>query len=877
MLKFEEELYDLNFLFSCNIDFKMLKEVLLKLAKKQTNLEKEIKSLKISNVKRDKKIAKLLRQLRPSKNDNKNKDDENEEPFEDTSKNIETNQNNEEKNEEEKKEQEKNEEEKKEEDKNNEEKNEEGKNNEEKSNEEITENEINQKEDQQQNNNNKIYQKLPTTNTKAKKPKNIETESSDEDSNIHPLTEQNKIPKRSLFNLTQGSSNSGIKPEIINSILSSIQNLSNKIKSLNNKLIYKIRDEVFPIKKQINNINSQNIEDHRFINEQINELNKKQVDLAEKIEECLSKIENIDPLELFQDNGDGTVDAAKALFKSLEDKVFKKFELMETKNKEENEKNLMKNQLIDDLKTMFEKQNKELSDLKDETIKNKNESNNLIKDLDNLLKTNNDSIAQKYKDLDTKFNNCFSNPNISEDKLKNILNNKDLNKEEKSETENISEKSLDKLNKKILDLYNKVREIDVLLKTTVNNHGQELNDINESLTEMKDNYYKKINKDDLKELYNFYYDHVNQLKRINDKVSDLTELDQKINDDYSSIFKKIETLSRDVIELKNKELSDNLNKPIDMSKYIDDYKFKDLMKPYKKEIENLIRETDSLNSQFSSTKEDMELLATRDYVNKLDDEVNDKINDLLNKISKKYIEKIFFEKTMKNVDIQLKLISDNSNNKESDSWILAKNPISCFNCASCEANIKNLSPKNEYLPWGKFPQVEKQYRIGQGFSKLLKKVNTGSDFNLVKNSEKKEFLGEDLFYNSMSNNLGFKKNIMGKFSNKEGDKDDSFKNSPRNYKLPNVIMNNRSKKDIPLTDEEKERSEGSIVTKVNNDKSPKILKITRKTGTMKTGQIYINGPSNLKENNDNDRSTVKMSTTTEKHKLTRVQSLPLYN
>ena len=873
MLKLEEELYDLNFLFSCNIDFKMLKEVLLKLAKKQTNLEKEIKSLKISNVKRDKKIAKLLRQLRPSKNDNKNKDDENEEPFEDTSKNIETNQNNEEKNEEEKKEQEKNEEEKKEEDKNNEEKNEEGKNNEEKSNEEITENEINQKEEQQQNNNNKIYQKLPTTNTKAKKPKNIETESSDEDSNIHPLTEQNKIPKRSLFNLTQGSSNSGIKPEIINSILSSIQNLSNKIKSLNNKLIYKIRDEVFPIKKQINNINSQNIEDHRFINEQINELNKKQVDLAEKIEDCLSKIENIDPLELFQDNGDGTVDAAKALFKSLEDKVFKKFELMETKNKEENEKNLMKNQLIDDLKTMFEKQNKELSDLKDETIKNKNESNNLIKNLDNLLKTNNDSIAQKYKDLDTKFNNCFSNPNISEDKLKNILNNKDLNKEEKQETENISEKSLDKLNKKILDLYNKVREIDVLLKTTVNNHGQELNDINESLTEMKDNYNKKITKEDLKELYSFYYDHVNQLKHIDEKISDLTDNMQKLKDDYSFVFKRTESLSRDIIELKNKEFSDISNKPIDMSKFIDEYKLKELMKPYKNEIENLIKETDSLNSNLSSTKEEMELLASKDYVNKIEGEINEKINDLLNKISKKYIDKTSFDKTMKNVDIQLKLLSDN-NNKDSDGWILAKQPLGCFNCASCEANIKNISPSSEFLPWNKYPQGEKQYRLGHGFSKLLKKISASNDLNIIRNYERNEFLGDDLLYSSITNNLS-KKSFMGKSCNKEMNKDDSYKNSPRNYKLPNVIINNKIKKDIPLTDEEKEHSDGSIV--INNNKSPKIVKITKKTATSNNGQIFINGPPNIRKNMDIEQSRNKMNATSlDKHQLSRVQSLPIY-
>ena len=58
---------------------------------------------------------------------------------------------------------------------------------------------------------------------------------------------------------------------------------------------------------------------------------------------------------------------------------------------------------------------------------------------------------------------------------------------------------------------------------------------------------------------------------------------------------------------------------------------------------------------------------------------------------------------MKNMDIRLKLLD--TQHKDADSWILAKQPIGCFNCASCEANIKNVSTSNDYVHWNKYPQA----------------------------------------------------------------------------------------------------------------------------------------------------------------------------
>ena len=59
MLKLEEKDYDLNYLFKFSLDFAMLKEVLLKLAKSNQHLESKIKKLEASNKEKEKRISNL--------------------------------------------------------------------------------------------------------------------------------------------------------------------------------------------------------------------------------------------------------------------------------------------------------------------------------------------------------------------------------------------------------------------------------------------------------------------------------------------------------------------------------------------------------------------------------------------------------------------------------------------------------------------------------------------------------------------------------------------------------------------------------------------------------------------------------------------------
>jgi hypothetical protein len=59
MLKIEEKEYDLNFLFQFSFDFQMLKEILIKLAKSNQDLESRIKNLEKSNKEKDNRISNL--------------------------------------------------------------------------------------------------------------------------------------------------------------------------------------------------------------------------------------------------------------------------------------------------------------------------------------------------------------------------------------------------------------------------------------------------------------------------------------------------------------------------------------------------------------------------------------------------------------------------------------------------------------------------------------------------------------------------------------------------------------------------------------------------------------------------------------------------
>jgi hypothetical protein len=133
----------------------------------------------------------------------------------------------------------------------------------------------------------------------------------------------------------------------------------------------------------------------------------------------------------------------------------------------------------------------------------------------------------------------------------------------------------------------------------------------------------------------------------------------------------------------------------------------------------------------------------------LDEENKNILNDFKIFVKKKYLEKSEYNKTMKTLEVQLKYLSDEKK-RDSESWLLGKQSIQCFNCASCEKNInKDNYTTADYLAWKKYPKGDKIHRMGQGFSHMLEMMS--EDF--AKNIEKNDIINEESNNFSSENNM----------------------------------------------------------------------------------------------------------------------------
>ena len=840
MLKLEEKDYDLNFLFKFSFDFAMLKEILLKLAKSNKDLESRIKHLEKSNKEKDKRISNLEEKLNVEYIPEEKLESE---PIKEGEEEIE--------------------------DKNN-------------TNDDYDNTKSNADKDKD-------------NNSKKEKDKDI---FDDEDFYNKEFKKKRsrsiRISRKEYDNLNSYVSYP-VSSEAIRSLLKLIRENSEKISKVDKNLNNKITKSCNDLQKKIKNLDSQNEREHKIIDGKIKDLYSRLYDFNDKMDGIIVKTAPLDNLVMIKDSGNGTVDASKLMVKMLEEKINKRIEIIETRGISEGgggkpvegTDNLDLEQKVEELKEM--------------TNRLKRDVDFLRRNINDLIETNFDEAIKELRDLiDKKYNdllaiiedlsNRLKNNEFTGDKMDELLKNIKSEKDKKPEpirkntykkTSKIDEKEMAEANSKISDLKErikdlnkKINDIDNYFKTIINTQGQDIGEIKRKLEEMDAVLSKKITKDDLKELNHITDEHSDELKYLQDKISELIEGLQKLQDNNPSFVKRIESLTHDILELKGREIKEVQSKPLDMTKYIDENKLKEALKTIKKNIDVLLFEKDSLYNQVKDIQDEMKYLESKERVNKLEEEFNEKINDIINIITKKYLDKIEISKMFKNFDVQMKLLSEGQKNKESDNWILAKKPIGCFNCATCEANINNLSPTNEYLPWNKYPQGERQFHVGQGFSRLLQRIS--NDIALKNfNNDKKDFSQDNdinaSLYNSMSTikgNSGFVFKINNRETMKEDFNENIFKN--KKYKLPKVFSNRRKKNtsidNLPLTDEEKERESNSF----DNSNSPKILKITKKRPHNFNGAALKNNIL-METNIKNDSMMIKPSSN-----LERVRSVPLY-
>ena len=688
-------------------------------------------------------------------------------------------------------------------------------------------------------------------------------------------------------NAQQGTSQ--IPPDLIRNMAKQIKDNKKKIVDLEKRLKDEMRATSDALKKDyqkmIKEHNNENQADLKNINSKLDELFSSKEDLETKMEDCISKCSTIDIYNMFKDSGDGTVDAAKVLVRALEEKVFKKFELVDTRYKKDALDNLKTKNNVDNLLPKSEKIEKDIEKMNEAFDKKNEEIDNLRKEIEEkneqikiIIDENNNNLIKNLERIKNDFDNVFKNKlNELEQKIKELKNNVGEGATELFKlglgNKGVDEEVIQSLEKKIGDMRRKINDIENTLKLQSKSHEIEQNELNN----LKNILDKKITRDDLKELYNLHLAHADELNDLKDNAGISYDEIRKLKDEITNIFQKLDNINGNIIMLQNRHSNGSGTAIINFDKYVDNQKFTDTLKPILKEIEKMYREIDSLNRNLSEYESLSKTLAKVERVNRLEDEMSTKINEVKNSLQKKLVDKVEFAKNLKQLEIQIKSLDVESKKSDADSWIMAKKPIGCFNCATCEANIKNENPPNEYLAWNKYPQQDKIYRMGQGFSHMLQMM-TSEFVKSIGNAQKENDI--DLTARNLirhSNNALFEKNQYNnndnterknsasvlRVNNKEQISEETLKKInnynlytskikgkiqlPRVFKFQKKLKLKNEDNNVPISDDEYTGRNNSVEregTKDYTSASPRIMKILKRKPFLKTDENFDSSITN---------------------------------
>ena len=484
------------------------------------------------------------------------------------------------------------------------------------------------------------------------------------------------------------------------------------------------------------------------LNKKFEELREKNKELEDRVNELSLKVSEFNIYDLFNDakTEGGNVDASKVLIMSLEQKVFKKFGIMDEKIKKIEED-------IYKLKNDFQ------------NIKNQNEVNNhtfqgfkdMMKELSTQIQSSSDENSNKVNDLEAKLNEIYkkllkksdedhNKINETIDALKDKLGGININANEDNLKINTGDAGLNDDDLKFLkDIAKRVSTLESSIKIIIQNMN--------NLDQLKDDLLKLSNELQLKASQKDFYDlndKVNVqaaiLNNLKDNYDRLQDEVNKHSTDLNFLLKKLESINSTVIKLKE-GLNENGSGVVqgglfDENKYLELATFNEFLKTYESDKSKLKFQIEELRRYLNDLNEIVKTKASEEDMRNFETLINSKIEELRILCNKKFADKIDTSKSLKYLDAQIKHIVDVyiKRMEKGDNWLLAKKPVGGFTCASCEAYIGELKEKNDYLAWNKYPMREndKAYRIGNGFSRMLNMLNLdvkNSTFEPMENSD----------------------------------------------------------------------------------------------------------------------------------------------
>lgn len=452
--------------------------------------------------------------------------------------------------------------------------------------------------------------------------------------------------------------------------------------------------------------------------------------MAKAFEEIRVKVVDFSIYDLFKDSGDGKIDASKALVSTLENKVFKKFTYFEERLKNVEESNFkIKNDLLE-VSNLADSTHRSTIQVKEKFEKFKETTQEEIdkfnQAISNLVKNLNDFNNQITNKLNEEIRRLTAL--INEKELQLTQNMKDMMDENAIKGiqggPSVSEGDI----KIIKDLSKKVNELEKQIKLQSNTSNIDAK--NQQIQNIQAELQNKIGRIDLNELYEKTRNLLNMEKDLNNKTSDLSDKQEKLSNDINFVTKKLETVYGICINIQNNPGDNSSNASrnpiIDLTKFIDQARYTENNKIIDKKIELIRLEEEDLRRTINDILKQLRTMPSDNDLKTFEQSILASLEENKFHAIRRFADKIDINKTIRYIETQIKQIIEMYTKKieNGDNWLLAKKPIGNYQCASCDSNIRDLSQKNDYLPWNKYPmRDDKAYRMGHGFSRMLQMVN----------------------------------------------------------------------------------------------------------------------------------------------------------
>ena len=594
-----------------------------------------------------------------------------------------------------------------------------------------------------------------------------------------------------------------------------INNLEKIIKNLEKK-INQLTNENKTLSKNFINIEEKQKKDTNELNKRIDSISTQTnfniISESPKIQ--TDQNENLKSLKPEENNNNNNN------FENL----YKRFFFIDDKIKKLEESNSTTNQNLNELNYVQKKHEQNFEEINNRLNQLENNNNNK-EEIENLQS----NISEIEKTLKNHENRIKTN---EENILKLLSNNLEINN---IQNENLPSGQFDILLKNIKNLTDRINSIENEINKILEDNKNKNQNIQKIINELNN----KANSTEILNINEKIDELENIQNNIRDFVQDQQNQNKKFIKDISMLYKSIENLNGMIFNLQNentinKNSNNNNNNNINNN---DLNTIKLAISNINKNILELQFDCNEFRRNFSEILPILNRLSTIEDLKNLEEVLKALLEEYKLLASRKFADKIETQKNLKLLDTQIKHFINEyiENNNKGDNWLLASKPVG-FKCASCERYIGDLNNNRfEYLPWNKYPNrdnVEKPYRMGDGFSKMLKKLNINN------NNNNNAFVKEEIVNISLDDYKDDDFNV--KSSNSKNIKMTLPKvrlNTQQNSIKNNINSNNNNNKDLLSSNEQFETVVENMSKKEINKSNkmsksiltePKVLKIYKK-------------------------------------------------